>query len=117
MHQAAGSCPSTAMVDHCRDVLKEPLVGTVAKPENVRGRGLIGAELAPASGDDGTATCLPHRLDDSGCELEGVIDHDASEADIDRGRAAVEERFDLKVWLVVGHIAEEEATDIYEVVR
>ncbi len=63
MHQAAGSCSSTAMVNNCRDVFKEPLVGAVAKPENVWGRKLIGTEFTPASGDDGATACLPHRLD------------------------------------------------------
>ncbi len=103
------------MVDHCRDVLKEPLVGAVAKPENVWGRGLIDPEFAPTSGDDGATACLPNRLDESSCELDGITDHDASEADIDRRRSATEKRFEFRVRLVVGRIAKEEATDIYEV--
>ncbi len=112
MHQTARSCSRTAMVNHCRDVLKEPLVRAVAKPENVWGKGLIGAEFAPASGDDGAAACLPDCLDERGCEGDGIIDHDASEADVYRRRAGAEKRFEFRIWLVVGRIAKEEAADI-----
>ena len=63
IQQAAGGCPRTTVVDYRGDVLEEPLVRTVAKPENVFGRWLIGTEFAPAPGDDGSRTSLPDRLD------------------------------------------------------
>lgn len=115
MQQTACGGSSTAMVDHCRDVLKKPLVRAVAKPENVGGRGLIGAEFAPTPGDDGSTAYLLNRFNKSICKLDWIIDHDTAEANVNRWWATSEERFEFRVWLVVGRFTKEEATNIWEV--
>ncbi len=110
--QTTSSCSGTAVVDHGRNVLKEPLVRAVAQPENVFGRGLISAEFAPASRDDGATADPPNRLDQSGRKLGWIVDHYTPEADVNRWRPLGKKSCELRVRLVAWRVAEKEAADI-----
>jgi hypothetical protein len=100
------------VVDHGRNVLKEPLVRAITQPENVFGRGLISAKFAPASRDDGATADPPNCLDQSGRKLDWIINYYTPEADVNRWWSLGKKSCELRVRLVARRIAEKEAADV-----
>jgi hypothetical protein len=69
-------------------------------------------KVAPTAGDNCPYTCLTDRLEQNGSQRLRVVDHDASETNIDWGKAYSEEGFELRVRLVVWNITEKESAYI-----
>lgn len=107
------------MVDHGRDFLEEPLVGTVSEVEDVPlgvGPNGVATEITPSLGNDRPYTGLSNgSRDDLGKPL-GIIKNDTSKANINRNGAVFEPVVELCWRCIIPSLLEEEPTNICRIV-
>lgn len=99
-------------MDDGGDVLEKPLVRTLADMEDVGFLLGLAGEVGPAAGDYRADAEQADRLVDDGRDAVGVVDNDATEADVNGARTGIEEFAQLGGRNMIGGVAEDEATDV-----
>lgn len=102
-------------MNYCRDMLEEPLVGTVAYPKDVLM--LNAAEFRPAFGNDGSSTSGVNSIEDCGDHFFRIVENNAAKSDINGRRTGLEEVKQIWWWRVCGRVSKEESANVCVAVR
>ena len=103
---------STSMMDHCGYLLEQPLMGTIFDVEDILAVGKL-ANPTPASGyDSANATCF-NGVQQDFSEMAWIVNHNATEANIDWWWARREEVREVLRRYIRWHLPEEESANIF----
>lgn len=115
MKQATRCGTSSTMVDHRRNVLEKPLVGTVTEVEDVSlciWADDVATKFTPAFGDDGSYAGLSNSLHDGLSQESRIVENDASETDVNRSGTVFEPSGKIRWWRIIRRLPKEKPADI-----
>lgn len=101
------------MVNNSGDMLEQPFVWAVVEIKYVRVLRLVHAELAPASGNEGSLTRDVDSLHQLRRHSIRIVDNNAAEADVHWCGTCPQESIQLWVRGIFGGVSEEEAANVY----
>lgn len=103
------------MMNHCRNMLEKPLVGTVTYPKDILM--LNTAQFRPAFRDDGPSTSAVNSIEDCVDHFLRIVENNAAKSNVNGRRTGLEELEQILWWRVCGRVSKEESANVCVAVR